>query len=61
MNPQVDFYFIKAKKWQEEMEKLRTIILDCGLTEKLKWGCPCYMLGENNIILIHVFKEYCAV
>ena len=42
MNPKVDFYFSKAKKWQEELEKLRTIVLDCGLTEELKWGCPCY-------------------
>ncbi len=61
MNPKVDFYFSKSKKWQEEIEKLRTIILDCGLTEELKWGCPCYSLQESNIVLIHTFKEYCAV
>src|SRR5215213_7559833 len=61
MNPQVDFYFNKAKKWQEELEKLRVIILDCGLTEELKWGCPCYVFEKTNIVLIHVFKEYCAV
>ena len=59
-NPKADFYFTKATKWQEEIEKLRTIALDCGLTEELKWGCPCYTLYGNNIVLIHVFKEYCA-
>jgi uncharacterized protein YdeI (YjbR/CyaY-like superfamily) len=61
MNPKVDFYFTKAKKWQEEFEKLRMIILDCGLTEELKWGCPCYTLQKSNIVLIHGFKEYCAL
>lgn len=61
MNPKVDFYFHKAGKWQEEIEKLRTIVLDCGLSEVLKWGCPCYMYNGNNIVLIHVFKEYCAL
>lgn len=61
MNPKVDFYFEKAEKWQKEIERLRTIILDCGLTEELKWGTPCYTFGGNNIVLIHVFKEYCAV
>jgi uncharacterized protein YdeI (YjbR/CyaY-like superfamily) len=61
MNPKVDFYFNKAKKWQEEVEHLRTIVLDCGLTEELKWGCPCYTLEKTNIVLIHVFKEYCAL
>ena len=61
MNPKVDFYFIKAKKWQEEIEKLRTIVLDCQLTEELKWGCPCYTFNGNNIVLIHVFKDYCAL
>ena len=61
MNPKVDFYFNKAEKWQEEIERLRTIILDCGLTEELKWGCPCYTFQDNNIVLIHEFKEYCAV
>ena len=60
MNPKVDFYFDKEKKWQKEIEQLRIIILDCGLTEELKWGCPCYTYGESNIVLIHVFKEYCA-
>ena len=61
MNPKVDFYFNKAKKWQEELEKLRTIVLDCGLTEELKWGVPCYRFEKSNIVLIHTFKEYCAV
>ena len=61
MNPKVDCYFSKAKKWQKEYEKLRTIILDCGLTEELKWGCPCYTFEKRNIVLIHGFKEYCAL
>ncbi|MDB5230725.1 MAG: hypothetical protein JWN76_1530 [Chitinophagaceae bacterium] len=61
MNPKVDFYFNKAKKWQKEIRELRTIILDCGLTEELKWGVPCYTFQQTNIVLIHVFKEYCAV
>jgi uncharacterized protein YdeI (YjbR/CyaY-like superfamily) len=61
MNPKVDFYFNKPQRWQEEIEKLRMIILDCGLTEELKWGCPCYTFQGKNIVLIHVFKEYCAL
>jgi len=61
MNPEVDFYFDKEKKWQKEIEKLRKIILDCGLSEELKWGCPCYTWQGTNIVLIHVFKEYCAL
>jgi uncharacterized protein YdeI (YjbR/CyaY-like superfamily) len=60
MNPKVDFYFDKNTKWQKEIEKMRTIALDCGLTEELKWGCPCYTYENSNIVLIHVFKEYCA-
>ena len=60
MNPKVDFYFNKATKWQEEYERLRMIILDCQLTEELKWGCPCYTFQKHNVVLIHVFKEYCA-
>jgi uncharacterized protein YdeI (YjbR/CyaY-like superfamily) len=60
MNPKVDWYFTKNKKWQVEIETLRTIVLDCGLAEELKWGCPCYTYKESNIVLIHVFKEYCA-
>jgi len=61
MNPKVDGYLRKSKKWQEELEKLRTIILDCQLTEEMKWGVPCYTCQESNIVLIHVFKEYCAI
>ena len=61
MNPKVDFFFNKAGKWQREVNKLRTIVLDCQLTEELKWGCPCYTIKEGNIVLIHVFKEYCAL
>ena len=61
MNPKVDFYFDKATKWQKEIESLRTIVLDCGLTEELKWGVPCYTFQKKNIVLIHVFKEYCAL
>lgn len=60
-NPKVDFYFDKAGKWQKETGQLRKIVLACGLAEELKWGCPCYMLGKSNIVLIHVFKEYCAL
>ncbi|MDP1800346.1 MAG: YdeI/OmpD-associated family protein [Bacteroidota bacterium] len=60
MNPKVDFYFSKAKKWQKEMEKLRMIALDCHLVEELKWGCPCYTFEKRNIVLIHAFKDYCA-
>jgi uncharacterized protein YdeI (YjbR/CyaY-like superfamily) len=61
MNPKVDWYFNKAEKWQDEIKKLRTIVLDCQLTEELKWGVPCYTFQDSNIVLIHVFKEYCAI
>jgi uncharacterized protein YdeI (YjbR/CyaY-like superfamily) len=61
INHKVDWYFNTAKKWQEELEKLRKIVLGCGLTEELKWGVPCYTLNKKNIVLIHVFKEYCAL
>jgi len=68
MNPKVDFYFNKETKWQEEIKKLRSIILETGLNEELKWGCPCYTTTASsgktktsNIVLIHVFKEYCAL
>jgi len=61
MNPKVDWFFAKDTKWQKEYEKLRTIILDCGLIEELKWGCPCYTFENTNIVLIHGFKEYCAL
>ena len=61
MNPKVDGFLRKAKKWQQEFKKLRTMILDCHLTEGLKWGTPCYTLQNRNIVLIHGFKEYCAL
>lgn len=60
MNPKVDFYFDKAKKWQTEIKKMREIVLECHLAEELKWGSPCYTYEKKNIVLIHVFKEYCA-
>ena len=60
-NPKVDWFFAKAIEWQEEYEKLRAICLDCGLTEELKWGCPCYTFEKRNIVLMHGFKEYCAL
>ena len=61
MNPKVDGYFDKAGNWEKEVTELRTIVLDCGLTEELKWGCPCYTLRDGNVVLIHTFKEYCAL
>jgi uncharacterized protein YdeI (YjbR/CyaY-like superfamily) len=67
INPKVDFFFNKAQKWKEEYGQLRRIVLDCGLTEELKWGVPCYTLPsttgrqKKNIVLIHGFKEYCAL
>ncbi len=61
LNPKLDFFFNNAKKWQEEFEHLRSIVLDCGLTEELKWGKPCYTLEGSNIVLIHGFKDYCAL
>jgi uncharacterized protein YdeI (YjbR/CyaY-like superfamily) len=61
MNPKVDEYLSKAKKWQEEFEKLRMIVLDCQLTEELKWGVPCYTFQKGNIVLIHGFKDYCVL
>jgi uncharacterized protein YdeI (YjbR/CyaY-like superfamily) len=61
MNPKVDWYFNKPNKWQEEINTLRMIVLGCGLTEELKWGVPCYTFQKHNIVLIHVFKEYCAL
>lgn len=60
-NPKVDWFFDKAEKWKKEFEKLRSIILDCGLDEELKWGQACYTFENKNIVLIHGFKEYCAL
>ncbi|WP_278020337.1 YdeI/OmpD-associated family protein [Flavobacterium ginsengisoli] len=59
-NFKVDFYFEKAEKWKAELEQLRDIVLDCHLSEELKWGCPCYTFDGANIVLIHAFKEYFA-
>jgi uncharacterized protein YdeI (YjbR/CyaY-like superfamily) len=61
MNPKVDFFFNKDSNWKKEYEQFRKIILDCGLSEELKWGCPCYSFERKNIVLIHGFKEYCAL
>ena len=61
MNPKVDAFLSKVKKWQEEFKKLREIVLDCGLTEELKWRLPCYTFQESNIAIIQGFKEYCAL
>ncbi len=61
MNPKVDAFLRKAKTWREELEALRSILLDCGLTEELKWGQPCYTYQSKNVVLIHAFKEYCAL
>jgi uncharacterized protein YdeI (YjbR/CyaY-like superfamily) len=61
LNPKVDWFFTKPTKWQEEYGHLRIIALDCGLTEELKWGNPCYTTADGkNIVLIHGFKDYCA-
>lgn len=60
-NPKVDWFFDKKGKWQEAYQELRALVLDCGLTEELKWGCPCYLTQKNNIVLIHGFKDYCAL
>ena len=61
MNPKVDEFLRSASKWQAEFERLRMILLDCQLTEELKWGQPCYTFGKNNIVIIGGFKEYCAL
>ena len=61
MNPKVDWFFTKDTQWQKEYAALRKIILDCGLTEEMKWGCPCYTLEKKNIVIIHGFNEYCAL
>ena len=61
MNPKVAFYFSKEIKWKGEMELLRVITLSCDLEEALKWGVPCYTFEYNNVVLIHGFKNYCAL
>lgn len=60
-NPKTDFFFNKEGQWHNEYAELRKIILDCDLTEELKWGCPCYTYNDKNVVLIHGFKEYCAI
>jgi uncharacterized protein YdeI (YjbR/CyaY-like superfamily) len=60
-NPKVDGFIERADQWKEEYIKLRAIVLDCGLTEELKWGVPCYTINGKNVVLVHGFKEYCAV
>ena len=61
MNPKVDFFFSKATQWNKEFKLLRAIVLDCGLKEELKWGQACYTFQNANIVLIHGFKDYCAL
>ena len=61
MNPRVDWFFEKESKWQQAYKELRILVLDCGLTEELKWGCPCYTYDQSNIVVIHGFKDYCAL
>lgn len=61
MNPKVNWFFDKDSKWQKEYQKLRSIVLDCGLLEELKWGVPCYTFKKSNVLLIHGFKDYCAL
>ena len=61
MNPEVDWFFAKPTKWQDEYAELRELILTCGLSEELKWGCPCYTWQNANVLLIHGFNEYCAI
>src|ERR1700754_1554804 len=60
-NPEVDVFLTRAKKWQAEFKKLRRVILDCELTEELKWGKPCYTFQDSNVVIIQGFKEYCAL
>jgi uncharacterized protein YdeI (YjbR/CyaY-like superfamily) len=60
-NPDVEFYFENDGRWKDHINHLRSILLDCGLIEQLKWGCPCYVFNNSNVVLIHVFKEYCAL
>ena len=61
MNPKVDAFLSRAEKWRKEFEKLRAIVQGCGLSEELKWGQPCYTFQGKNIVIIHGFKEYCAL
>lgn len=60
-NPAVDAFLQRADQWRTEFERLREILCECELTEALKWGNPCYMHEQSNIVLMHGFKEYCAL
>ena len=61
MNPKIDEYLLSIPKWQEELEMLRMMVLDCGLTEELKWGVPCYTFQQTNVLILGAFKEYCTI
>lgn len=61
LNPKVDKYLMRESKWKNEIETLRMIILECGLTEELKWGKPCYTFQNSNVVILQEFKEYCAM
>lgn len=61
MNPKVDAFLSRAEKWQEELTRLRNIVAECQLNEELKWGVPCYTFQNSNVVLIHAFKDYCAI
>jgi len=61
MNPKVDIYFSQLEKWQAELEKLRMILLDCMLTEELKWGSPCYSFQKKNLVILGGFKDNCVI
>jgi uncharacterized protein YdeI (YjbR/CyaY-like superfamily) len=61
MNPDVDTYLSKAKNWNEEASFLRNLLIECGLTEAFKWRAPCYMFEDSNIVMLHLFKEYCGL
>ena len=61
MNSKVDDYLLRITAWQDELSLLRNILLECGLTEEIKWGAPCYLFENTNIIILHNFKAYCAI
>jgi len=58
---QVDAFVKRAKRWRGEIEKLRAILLECGLEEELKWGKPCFQAAGSNVAIIQPFKEHCAL
>ncbi len=61
MNPAVDNYIDKSPRWREALSALRSILLDCQLDETLKWGVPCYTFQGRNVVLMHTFRDYCAL